>query len=51
MQPPTLDLEGCEIMFPDTVFFLEGDGRPDYWGKTDKDGKFVSIKQQSKLNL
>ena len=30
---PTPDLEGCEVMFPDTVFYH--DGKPSYMVKTD----------------
>jgi len=30
---------------------VDGDGRPDYLGRTDKDGRFTTIKQQSKLGL
>lgn len=48
--PPTLDLEGCEIKFPDSVFFGE-DGKPVFIAKTDKDGKMVQITQASKLGL
>ena len=45
LQAPTLDLEGCEIWFPDTVFFIEGEYcKPDYIGRTDKDGKFTTVK-------
>ena len=40
MLPPTLDLEGCEIKFPDSVFFGD-DGKPIFIAKTDKDGKMV----------
>jgi len=48
--PPTLDLEGCDIKFPDSVFFGD-DGKPIFIAKTDKDGKMVSITQSSKLGL
>ena len=63
--PPSIDLEGCEILFPESVFF-GGDthiqekkedredpmnGKPIFIAKTDKDGKMISITQQSKLGL
>ena len=50
LQPPSIDLEGCEVIFPDSLFFQE-DGKPDYWGKTDYNGKFMSIRNQNKLGL
>jgi hypothetical protein len=40
--PPSLDLEGCELLFPETVFF--GDDKPIFIAKTDKDGKMFEIK-------
>lgn len=39
--PPSLDLEGCEIMFPDSVFFGT-DGKPAFVAKTEQ-GKMTSI--------
>lgn len=59
--PPSIDLEGCEILFPESVFFggeIRKDeredpmnGKPLFIAKTDKDGKMISITQQSKLGL
>jgi len=48
--PPSLDLEGCEVLFPDSIFFGE-DGKPMFLAKTDKDGKMSSINQPNKLGL
>ena len=48
--PPSLDLEGCEIRFPDTVFFGDTD-KPLFIAKTDKDGKMIKIEQTNKLLL
>lgn len=48
MLAPSIDLEGCECLFPDTLFFTE-EGKPDFWAKTDKDGKISAIKDPKKL--
>jgi len=48
--PTSFDLDGCEIKFPDSVFFGD-DGKPVFIAKTDKDGKMVQITQSSKLGL
>jgi hypothetical protein len=45
---PSLDLEGCEVLFPDALFFTE-EGKPDFIAKTDKDGKISAIKDPKKL--
>lgn len=46
--PPSLDLEGCELKFPDSVFFGE-DGKPQFIAKTDKDGKMICVNQPNRL--
>lgn len=43
-----MDLEGCEVQFPDSLFFTE-DGKPDFIAKTDKEGKITAIKDPKKL--
>jgi len=48
MLAPSIDLEGCDVLFPDTLFFTE-EGKPDFWAKTDKDGKISAIKEPKKL--
>ena len=48
--PPSLDLEGCEVLFPDSVFFGD-DGKPIFVAKTDKDGRMILINQPNKLGL
>ena len=48
MLAPSIDLEGCEVLFPDTLFFND-EGKPDFWAKTDKDGKISAIKDPKKL--
>jgi len=48
MLAPSIDLEGCECLFPDSLFFTE-EGKPDFWAKTDKDGKISAIKDPKKL--
>ena len=45
---PSIDLEGCECLFPDALFFTE-DGKTDFVAKTDKDGKISAIKDPKKL--
>ena len=41
--PPSIDLEGCEVQFPDSLFFKE-DGQPSFIAKTEPhDGKIVMI--------
>ena len=35
--PPSPDLEGCEVKFPDSVFFQYG--KPAFIAMTDKEGK------------
>ena len=45
---PSLDLEGCECLFPDALFFTD-DGKADFVAKTDKDGKLSAIKDPKKL--
>jgi hypothetical protein len=40
--PPSPDLEGCEVDFPDSVFFESG--KPAFIAMTDKEGK---LKQQN----
>jgi len=45
---PSIDLEGCECLFPDALFLTE-EGKPDYIAKTDKDGKISAIKDAKKL--
>ena len=45
---PSIDLEGCEVLFPDALFFTE-EGKPDFIAKTDKDGKISAIKDPKKL--
>lgn len=48
--PPSPDLEGCEVQFPDSVF-MGDEGKPIFIAKTDKEGKLVSITQSNKLGL
>lgn len=48
--PPSLELDGCEINFPDSVFFDEV-GKPAFIAKTDKEGKMYSVWQHNKLGL
>ena len=48
MLAPSIDLEGCECLFPDALFFTE-DGKTDFVAKTDKDGKISAIKDPKKL--
>lgn len=43
-----MDLEGCEVLFPDSLFFTE-DGKPDFIAKTDKEGKILAIKDPKRL--
>lgn len=40
--PPSIDVEGCEVLIPESVFFGD-DGRPLFIVKTDKDGKISAI--------
>lgn len=47
---PGVDLEGCEIRFPDTAFFAE-DGKPGLHARMDKDGKLSQVAQTNKLTL
>ena len=42
-------IKGCELIFPDTVFFENGDAKSII--KTDKDFCLISVKNQSKLSL
>ena len=48
--PPSIELEGCEVIFPHSVFFGD-DGKPAFICQTDKDGKLMSVSQQNKLGL
>ena len=48
--PPSLELEGCEVIFPHSAFFGD-EGKPAFICQTDQDGKLVSITQQNKLAL
>ena len=48
--PHSLELEGCEVLFPDSVFFGE-DGKPAFIARTDREGKLYSVWQPSKLGL
>jgi hypothetical protein len=48
--PQTIDLEGCEVKFPETAFFGE-DGKPALMAKTDKDGRMTSVTQTTKLSI
>lgn len=42
-------IRGCEINFPDTVFFYKG--KPKIQVKTDKDGNLIAIRTYAKINL
>ena len=46
--PPSVELDGCEVRIPESVFF-DKEGKPIFVVKTDKDGKLTSITQQNKL--
>ena len=51
MISPSLDMEGCECLLPDTAFFGD-DGKPLFIAKTDsKTGKIISISAQNRLGL
>ena len=48
--PPQSDkFKGCEIIFPDTVFFVKA--KPKLIIKTDKDFCLTAIRNPSKVNL
>ncbi|CDW81558.1 UNKNOWN [Stylonychia lemnae] len=49
MLPPNEKIKGCQVLFPDTVFF--GHGKPQFIAKCDKEGCLMVIQQQSKLAL
>lgn len=48
--PPSLDLEGCEILFPDSLFF-DDSGKAAFVAKTDKEGKMLCMNQPNKMGL
>ena len=37
-----MDLEGCDMKFPESVLFKKEDGLPKYIVRSDKEGKLVS---------
>lgn len=49
MLPPNEKVKGCQVLFPDTVFF--GHGKPQFIAKCDREGCLMIIQQQSKLAL
>ncbi len=49
MLPPNEKVKGCQILFPDTVFF--GHGKPQFIAKNDKEGCLMIIQQANKLAL
>ena len=46
--PPSIDLEGCDCLFPHALFFTD-EGKPDFIALTDKEGKLTVIKDPKKL--
>ena len=48
MIAPTPDMDSCEVLFIDTVFFGD-EGKPVNIIKTDKEGKLSSTTQANKL--
>jgi len=49
--PPALEVDGCELLFPDSLFFDES-GKALFVAKTDnKDGKMMKVDQPNKLGL
>ena len=42
MIAPTNDVEGCECIFPDSVFFGE-DGKPMFVARSDARGRMVAV--------
>ena len=49
MLPPNEKIKGCQVLFPDTVFF--GHGKPQFIAKNDKEGCMMIIQQANKLAL
>ena len=47
---PTNDFKGCEINFPECVFFSKS-GKPSFMVKNDKDGWLTAITQESSLQI
>ena len=47
--PPNEKLRGCQAVFPDSVFFVNG--KPKFIVRTDKENCLFAIRQESKLNL
>jgi hypothetical protein len=45
--PPSNELEGCELLFADSVFFSKEDGSIEFMAKT-KQGKLVGTYQPGK---
>jgi hypothetical protein len=42
MISPSPEMEGCDCLFPDTVFFSE-DGKPSFIAKSDKNDKLTAV--------
>ena len=48
---PTEQFQGCEILFPETVFFDSKLGKASEFIKTNNEGYLISIKSEKRLNL
>ena len=48
MTAPNSEMEGCECLFPDSVFFGE-DGKPSFIAKSDKNDKMTQVTKNLSL--